>query len=118
MERIGDKRISIREAAALVGGGMSPQRMRRRLKALHAQNPKAGIITRPGERWFEVSVDALKRALTTDPELHEAELDAVVAKQNQHEDRLAAMRKRIRSLERRLDEHIQQTSLPGILDAQ
>lgn len=94
--------LTIRQAASLIGPDMSPQRMRRRLKILHARHPNLGIIRRPGERWFEVDAEALKRALQNDPHLHEVEIGAMLAKQNQHDLRLHALRKRVRALETRL----------------
>ena len=116
MTRIGDHWLSIREAAALVGPEMSHQRMRRRLIALHRQRPELGLVRRPGKRWFEVSAEALKRALTTDPDLHDSDIDNLAAVQKKHELQLKDHLLRIRALERgqkSIRRDVSQLALPG-----
>jgi len=116
--RIGDRWLTIRQAAALVGDGMSPQRMRRRLKALAAQRPELDLIRRPGERWFEVSAEALQRALTTDPDLRDTDLDALASRVRVIEDRQTALRNRQTDLHKRvqaLEHRAEQLSMPGIV---
>lgn len=116
-KRLGDRWITIRQAAALVGDDMSPRRMRRRLKALAAQRPELGLIRRPGDRWFEVSAEALERALTTDPDLRETDIDALAARVQQVEDRATALRKRLIANEKRvraMETRVEQLCMPGI----
>ena len=66
-----DRWISPNQAAKLAG--VPPRTMLRRLHWLNAQHD-GRIMRKKGRRRLEVSVEALQRALTTDPGLRDAEI--------------------------------------------
>lgn len=94
--RLGDRWLTIPEAAALAH--VPVHTMRRRVKSLDRMNPKLGLLRRPGKREFLVSAEALQRALTTDPDLGDSELDAVHSRLTALEDKTRALQKSHKAL--------------------
>lgn len=100
-----DRWLTIAEAHDAIqtasGMGVSRRTLRRRLWALHHQAP-GGILKRLGPRKLLVSADALQRALRTDPDLRDAELEGLAARIEEHETKLLALRNALRSLKARV----------------
>lgn len=94
-----DRWLSVSEAAQLAG---VPRRtMLRRLWFLHSQ-VSDGVLRRIGKRKLQVSAQALERALRTDPELMDAELSGIVARIDDQDRKLLALRNAHRSLKARV----------------
>lgn len=90
MDAMSDQWVTIKEAARLVG---EPERtMRRRLNFIARERPQLGLFRRISKQRYLVSMDALRRALTTDPGLRDSELDAIHSHLHQIDRRVAALR--------------------------
>jgi hypothetical protein len=99
MAKVGDRWISMREAAELAG--VSHVTMRRRLHAEEARQP--GLIRRPGASWLEFNARALERILSTDDGVTSGALSELAAVQERHERQIKSHLMRIRAAERRME---------------